>query len=205
MACKSSKISKYINYTIKVTTIEGRNFVGKFLAFDKYMNMILSETIEKRTVINKKTREEKEIERSLGMMLLRGDCIQGYTVLSPPPKRKQQTFVPNVVNTSVITAGPQANPSLVAPTRGVGIPQPLMGGIPIPSLYPQMGVVPPGQIPVPGVIPGVPPMIPGAIPPGIPMYPPMGMIPPIGPPPQMNPIMPQPQPNGTNPTDSADN
>lgn len=84
MSCKSSKIAKYLNYIIDITTVEGRNFVGKFLAFDKYMNVILADTVERRTIVNKRTHEERKVERTLGLMLLRGDCVQGYTVVSAP-------------------------------------------------------------------------------------------------------------------------
>jgi small nuclear ribonucleoprotein B and B' len=46
-------------------------FVGTFLAFDKHMNVIMSETEEIRRIKPKKG-EEREIKRQLGMIVVRG-------------------------------------------------------------------------------------------------------------------------------------
>jgi small nuclear ribonucleoprotein B and B' len=53
MASKS-KFLQWIEYRIRVTIQDGRMFVGTFLAFDKHLNVVLSETEEFRTVKSKK-------------------------------------------------------------------------------------------------------------------------------------------------------
>ncbi|KAL7718712.1 Sm protein B [Entamoeba marina] len=197
MACKSSKISKYLNYTIKVTTVDGREFIGRFIAFDKYMNLVLSETEERRTIRDKRTHEEKEIKRHLGLMILRGDCVLGYTALSAPFSKAPQQFTPTatVVQSGTITAGPRTNPSLATQPRGVGVgipTQPSMGTYSgVPPMY--GGVIPPGMIP-PGMVPP-----PGMIPPG--MAPPPGMVPPGMMPDQQAGGMPNLQQMNQNPSD----
>ena len=168
MSCKRNKITKYLNYTIEVRTISGKTFEGKFLSYDKHMNIILSECIEYRTLINKKTKEERRIQRNIGLMILRGDCVLGYTPLTPPSKQKQQI---SQMNKTIISSAPQMNPTLVGPPPGFGMNQPMMQ-----TPYPPMNVMPNVITPhMPGVIPG-----------SMPMYPPMqmhpGVIPPMMPP-----------------------
>ena len=167
MSCKRNKITKYLNYTIEVRTISGKTFEGKFLSYDKHMNIILSECIEYRTLVNKKTKEERRIQRTVGLIILRGDNVLGYTPLSPPSKQKHQS---TQMNNTIISSAPQMNPSLVGPPPGFGMVQPMQPMMQHP--YPPMNVIPPHMpAPMPGVIPG--PM---------PMYPPMPMHPGVVPP-----------------------
>ena len=168
MASKSNKITKYLNYTIEVQTTSGKTFEGKFLAFDKHMNIILSECVENRTIVNKKTKEERKIQRSIGLIILRGDCVLGYTPLLPPNKQKQPEI--SQMNSTLISSAPQMNPSLVGPPPGIGIGQPMH-----PSMmqqYPPMNVIPNGMHP------HMPTPLPGVIPTPMAMYPPM--MPPMG-------------------------
>ena len=66
-----------------MTIQDGRMFVGTFLAFDKHMNVIMSETEEIRRVKPKKG-EEREIKRQLGMIVVRGQNIVSMTAEAPP-------------------------------------------------------------------------------------------------------------------------
>ena len=64
---KNSKIMQYINYRMRVTVDDGRMLVGKFMAFDKHMNMVLCDCEEfRRLGVKGKANEEREEKRSLG-------------------------------------------------------------------------------------------------------------------------------------------
>ncbi|CCE72792.1 Piso0_000386 [Millerozyma farinosa CBS 7064] len=86
-------MSDLIHYRLRVNTIDNRDFVGQFLAFDKHMNLVLSDTEESR--ITKKSYQELkrthntnsivEEKRSLGLVILRGEQIVNISIESAPP------------------------------------------------------------------------------------------------------------------------
>ncbi len=43
-------MANYMNYRMRITTNEGRVIIGTFLAYDKYMNIILADSEEFRKV-----------------------------------------------------------------------------------------------------------------------------------------------------------
>jgi small nuclear ribonucleoprotein B and B' len=47
---RTGKMLALVNYRMRVTIQDSRMFVGKFMAFDKYMNLILSDCEEFRKV-----------------------------------------------------------------------------------------------------------------------------------------------------------
>ena len=45
---RTSKMLAYVNYGMRVTILDGRQIVGRFMAFDRHMNLVLSDAEEFR-------------------------------------------------------------------------------------------------------------------------------------------------------------
>lgn len=200
---------QYINYRMRVTIQDGRQLVGKFMAFDRHMNLVLGDCEEWRKLPpakGTKKPEDREDRRTLGLVLLRGEEVISMTVEGPPPPEESRA---KAVSAAAM-AGPgmgraagrgvnpsnlvQAQPGLSGPVRGVGGPapgmmQPQISRPPMPAQQmsaPPMMIRPPGQMappPYPGMGRGPPPQ----------GMPPQFAPRPGGPPPQFNPMGPPPQ------------
>ena len=81
---RQSEFIMWINYRIRVTTTDGRVFVGTFLAFDKHMNLVMSETEEYSRTKPKNKKNEEERKRTLGLVILRGDNVISFSAISQP-------------------------------------------------------------------------------------------------------------------------
>ncbi|KAG1680747.1 hypothetical protein FOA52_008080 [Chlamydomonas sp. UWO 241] len=197
---------------MRVTLVDSRQIVGRFMAFDRHLNLVLGDAEEFRHLPPKKgrTEEEREERRVLGLVVLRGEEIVSLTIEGPPPQedaRGKGQQAPGGAGRGVavgrgmpVAAPGQAPAGLAGPARGVGGPAPGMM-MPRPSMSAPPMMRPPGLMggPPMGMGMGGPP--PGFPPPGMgpppgfrPGMPPPGMGPPMGmgPPPGMRPGMPPP-------------
>eukprot|EP01006_Ploeotia_vitrea_P001635 TRINITY_DN105276_c0_g1_i1.p1 TRINITY_DN105276_c0_g1~~TRINITY_DN105276_c0_g1_i1.p1 ORF type:complete len:155 (+),score=8.59 TRINITY_DN105276_c0_g1_i1:71-535(+) len=145
---KKSKMFQFINSRLRVRLGDDRVLVGKFLAFDRHMNLVLADTEEFRTIVSKGAKEEREEKRALGLVLLRGEHVVAMSVdgskAANTDRFKQQ----------------QPGQGLPGPGKAAAVGR----AVPAPGIIPQM---PAGRgMPAAGM--GIPP------PPGMPM-PPGGM------------------------------
>mmetsp|Transcript_59873 Transcript_59873/g.95096 ORF Transcript_59873/g.95096 Transcript_59873/m.95096 type:complete len:190 (+) Transcript_59873:73-642(+) len=178
MAGRNTRMAQWLDYRVRVTISDQRMLVGTFMAFDKYMNVVLADCEEFRKIKSKGRKDdEKEVKRTLGFVVLRGETIVSLMAEAPPPsgpKKAEITPGPGrgqVAGRGMPVAMGQAPAGLAGPVRGVGGPAAI-------QMQPKAGAA----------LMGMPGMMPGLRPPGMPpMMPPPGMpgMPPGMPPPGM--------------------
>jgi small nuclear ribonucleoprotein B and B' len=122
------------------------------MAFDRHMNMVISDAEEYRIIKSKKGQglvEEKQEKRTLGLIILRGDTIVSMTIEGPPPVESDEKLTPG--GPGVAKAVGRGLP--VAPITGapMGLSGPVRGiGGPMPSIM--QPPMPPGKILLPYLV-----------------------------------------------------
>jgi small nuclear ribonucleoprotein B and B' len=148
---KGSKLLRYVEHRLRVTLQDGRYIIGTFLAFDKHLNLVLSEAEEFRMLKSKggaALLEERTEKRSLGLVLIRGENVVSLAVEGPPPSTNTGKLTPGGPGMARGAGRGMVPPPMgrsapmglgAAPIHGVG-----GGGIPPPP-PPGMGGPPPGM------------------------------------------------------------
>lgn len=149
---KGSKLLRYVEHRLRVTLHDGRSIVGTFLAFDKHLNLVLSEAEEFRTLKSKggaALLEERTEKRSLGLVLIRGENVVSLAVEGPPPPSTMGKLTPG--GPGMARGAGRGVPSMAPP----GAPPVGLGAAPIHGIGGAGGTFPPPPPPPPGA--GMPP------------------------------------------------
>ena len=85
-----------IDSRLRVTISDRRVLIGTFLAFDKFMNIVLADCEEFRTstTVNNATATESTQRRALGLIILRGENVVSISVEGPPPATANKKVAP---------------------------------------------------------------------------------------------------------------
>uniref|UniRef100_A0A6V2A2W9 Sm protein B n=1 Tax=Ditylum brightwellii TaxID=49249 RepID=A0A6V2A2W9_9STRA len=163
---KGSKLLRYVEHRLRVTLTDGRTILGTFLAFDKHLNLVLSDSEEFRTLRKKNDRsavvEERQEKRALGLIILRGENVVSVAVEGPPPPSSGGARLagpggPGIARGAGRGGGMPGGGGMVPPPGGPGAVPVGLGGAPVHGVGVGMGRgggVPP---PPPGMGRGMPP------------------------------------------------
>lgn len=110
---KETRLSDLIDYRIRVTTHDGRVYIGRLMAFDAYMNLVMSDCIEEK-VSHKHIKQIQKSggdlstniqleKRTFGLMILRGEHVLSTSVESPPLLSKQERIKLEKKNTKKLS------------------------------------------------------------------------------------------------------
>lgn len=135
--------------------MDGRTISGTFLAFDKHLNLVLSDTEEFRTLRKKGDRsmvvEERKEKRNLGLIILRGENVVSIAVEGPPPPSASGRLAPGGPGVAVGAGRGSTN----VLQGGAGVAPLGLGAAPVYGVG--MGIPPGGAGAPPGMGRGMPP------------------------------------------------
>jgi small nuclear ribonucleoprotein B and B' len=84
---RQNKMMQLVNQRLRITLEDSRTLVGQLLAFDKHMNLVVSDVEEFRQT------KKGDQRRSLGLLVLRGKHIVGITAEGVPDANPTRTPV----------------------------------------------------------------------------------------------------------------
>lgn len=159
---KGSKLLRYVEHRIRVTVQDGRVLIGTFMAFDKHLNLVLSDTEEYRSMSkassnrssssnnnnssdkndNSKSKlsnivEERQEKRLLGLIILRGENVVSIAVEGPPPSEQRAKVMPGGPGVAKGVGRGMPPPSISQHNQGQGVGVPMGLG---PGAVPGVGV-----------------------------------------------------------------
>jgi len=122
---KSSRLFPYLNYRLRVTLTDSRIILGKFLSFDKHMNLVLADAQELREYKDKTSRSSEYVKRPLGgLLLLRGENVVSIQIEAPPSQEETRTTAiiaqQKKADRMPVQTGMGRGATLNAPIRGFG-------------------------------------------------------------------------------------
>jgi len=127
---KNARMAQWLDYRVRINVSDGRIMLGTFLAFDKFMNVVLADTEEFRR-IRLKSGDEKEVKRNMGLIILRGEQIISLTAEAPPAQQAKKAELPQGPGKGQVAGrGMPVAPLSAAPAglggaiRGIGGPAP---------------------------------------------------------------------------------
>lgn len=141
---KTSKMVAFVNYRVRVTIVDGREIVGRFMAFDRHVNLVLADAEEHRKLPATRTMDadDRHVRRVLGFVLLRGEEVVSLTVEGQPPAGTGRTATRSGTGRAAGAGrGMPAPTAAAAPTRFGGPPL----GAMMPGGGPPPGMRPPGR------------------------------------------------------------
>lgn len=121
-----SRLLQMINCRVKVILTDGKYMIGQLLAYDKHMNLVIDDCEEFRNTKSKTKENSKELRRSLGLVVIRGENVmslipdEGFPRNSSNKTRIPASFlmgssgskilkgVPPMINPSATFSGPTA-------------------------------------------------------------------------------------------------
>ena len=79
---KNNQVLQLLNSKMRVILCDNRTFIGKFVAYDKHMNLVLTDCVEYRKYKPARTKTVIEAKKNYGVVILRGENVMSVIVES---------------------------------------------------------------------------------------------------------------------------
>ncbi|KAJ9443481.1 Small nuclear ribonucleoprotein-associated protein B [Diplonema papillatum] len=155
LSARKGKLFDLLNQKIRCSIGNERTLVGKFVSFDRHMNIVLSGGEEyKRSIKTGEDGDTFEVEqrRDLGLVFVRGESVQSIIVdkLTKKHKKKKKKSNQQQLLESTDTPSSLAGKRKARPDSDLDEPPQKRLLQPPPAL---LGLIPPGPIPAGLMVP----------------------------------------------------